>query len=145
MKSGTAEAIERGRTLFNERRFFEAHEAWEEAWLREEGELRLLLQGLIQIAAALHKIARGDQPSGCARLLSWGLAKIEARVDALKELDLRRFRSRVRAFADLAELWQSGGSAAPAPSRFPRIARKRPPLRRRPRARKGGRRRTSPS
>src|SRR5260370_30199129 len=118
MKPATAEAIERGRALFNDRRFFEAHEAWEAAWLREEGELRLLLQGLIQIAAAFHKIARGDHPSGCTRLLSWGLAKIEARVDTSAELDLGRFRSRVSAFADLAGRWQSGESAAPAPSRF---------------------------
>src|SRR4029077_3069306 len=98
MRPRTAQAIERGRALFNDRRFFEAHEAWEEAWLREEGDLRMLLQGLIQIAAALHKIARGDHPSGCLRLLEWGLTKIEGRDESAVELDLDRFRSRVSAF-----------------------------------------------
>ena len=39
--AAACEAIERGRALFNDRRFFQAHEAWEEAWLHEEGELRL--------------------------------------------------------------------------------------------------------
>ena len=33
----TAERLERGRLLFNEGRYFEAHEAWEEAWLVEGG------------------------------------------------------------------------------------------------------------
>ena len=145
MRAGTAEAIERGRALFNDRRFFEAHEAWEEAWLREEGELRLLLQGLIQTAAALHKTARGDHPSGCVRLLEWGLAKIEGRAGASAELDLNRFRSRVSAFAELARRWQRGESAAPRPAAFPRLARKRPPRRKRARARRGGSRRPSPS
>ena len=145
MKQGTSEAIERGRAFFNDRCFFQAHEAWEEAWLREEGELRLLLQGLIQIAAALHKTARGDHPSGCVRLLEWGLAKIERRVDASAELDLRRFRSRVSAFVKLAGRWQRGEFAAPRPSAFPRLGRKRPSRRKKARARRGGSRRPSPS
>ena len=147
MKPGTAGAIERGRALFNDRRFFEAHEAWEEAWLREEGELRLLLQGLIQIAAALHKIARGDQPGGCVRLLEWGLAKIEGRSDAGADLDLDlgRFRSRVRACAELAGRWQRGESEIPRPAAFPRLGRKRRSHRKKARARRGGSRRPSPS
>jgi uncharacterized protein len=50
-RPATHRALEQGRTLFNQGCFFEAHEAWEAAWLHEEGELRLLLQGLIQVAA----------------------------------------------------------------------------------------------
>jgi len=145
LKQGTSEAIERGRDLFNRKRFFEAHEAWEEAWLREEGELRLLLQGLIQIAAALHKTERGDNPSGCVRLLEWGLAKIEGRADAADlDLDLGRFRSRVSAFAELAGRWQRGESAVSRPSAFPRLAKSQS-RRKRARARRGGSRRPSPS
>ncbi len=145
MKPGTGEAIERGRALFNDRRFFQAHEAWEAAWLREEGELRLLLQGLIQIAAALHKTARGDHPSGCVRLLEWGLAKIERRGDASAELDLNRFRSRVSAFAELARQWQRGESAAPRPVAFPKLARTRPARRKKARGRKESTRSPIPS
>jgi len=145
VKQGTSDAIERGRAFFNDRCFFQAHEAWEEAWLREEGELRLLLQGLIQIAAALHKAARGDHPSGCMRLLGWGLAKIERRVDALAELDLRQFRSRVSAFAELAGRWKRGESAAPRLAAFPRLGRTRPSPRKKARARRGRSRKPSPS
>ena len=77
----TAERLEHGRVLFNEGRYFEAHEAWEEAWLAEEGPLRTLLQGLIQIAAGCHK-AREGQAAGCAWLIGEGVEKL-SRVDGL--------------------------------------------------------------
>jgi predicted metal-dependent hydrolase len=145
MRPGTVEAIERGRALFNDRRFFQAHEAWEEAWLHEEGELRLLLQGLIQIAASFYKTSRGDHAGGCVRLLNWGLEKLEGRGRSCPQLDLLRFRSRVSAFAKLAGRWQRGEPEASRPTAFPKLARKRPPRRKRAPARRGGSRRPAPS
>ena len=72
----TAERLERGRLLFNAGRYFEAHEAWEQAWLVEQGDARVLLQGLIQVAAGCHK-AREGQAAGCVRLIRAGLEKLE--------------------------------------------------------------------
>ena len=46
--------LQRGIALFNQQRFFDAHEALEDAWRASEGEMRLLLQGLTQAAVALH-------------------------------------------------------------------------------------------
>jgi len=46
MKRNPDAAFERGCALFDSRRFFEAHEAWEELWLEESGARRTLLQGL---------------------------------------------------------------------------------------------------
>jgi predicted metal-dependent hydrolase len=40
---------------FQEGRYFEAHEVLEEAWRKAEGEERRFLQGLILLAAALHR------------------------------------------------------------------------------------------
>ena len=40
---------------FQEGRYFEAHEVLEEAWRKAEGEERCFLQGLILLAAALHR------------------------------------------------------------------------------------------
>ena len=71
----TRERLERGRQLFNAGRYFEAHEAWEEAWLVEKGDARVLLQGLIQVAAGCHKAGQGSA-SGCARLLGAGHEKL---------------------------------------------------------------------
>ncbi len=47
-----------GVRLFNEGRFWESHEAWEEVWKRHQENSRIFLQGLIQAAAALHQLRR---------------------------------------------------------------------------------------
>ena len=47
-----------GLTHFNSRRFFEAHEIWEEIWLVEAEPEKTFLQGLIQLAAAYHHYER---------------------------------------------------------------------------------------
>jgi hypothetical protein len=46
--------------LFNQGEFFEAHEAWEDVWRVESGPDRRTLQGLIQIAVALHHHSTGN-------------------------------------------------------------------------------------
>lgn len=50
----------RGVTLFNTEQFFAAHEAWEELWLTAQGAERQFLHALIQTAAALHHVQRGN-------------------------------------------------------------------------------------
>jgi predicted metal-dependent hydrolase len=54
--------------LFNEERFFEAHEVLEELWLVSNGEQKTFYQGLIQCAVALahwkKKNARGAHQVG---------------------------------------------------------------------------------
>ena len=67
------EGIER----FNSRRFWDAHESWEEIWLEAEGENEQFLQGLIQIAAAYHHLQRGTFPGGI-RLFESGLRRLAA-------------------------------------------------------------------
>ena len=48
----------RGIRLFNQSRFWEAHEAWEAVWLRHPEDGRFFIQGLIQLAAAYHQLRR---------------------------------------------------------------------------------------
>ncbi len=48
----------RGIRLFNQARFWEAHEAWEAVWLRHPEDGRFFIQGLIQLAAAYHQLRR---------------------------------------------------------------------------------------
>jgi hypothetical protein len=67
---------------------------WEEAWLREEGETRRLLQGLIQIAAGYHHAFHTRQASGCVRLLGTGLDQLHALADG-GDLALDAFRQAV--------------------------------------------------
>jgi hypothetical protein len=70
------EAFERGVELFNTRRFFDAHEVWEEIWLPATGHEKRFLQGIIQIAAAFHHHSRGNF-IGTESLLRAGAAKLE--------------------------------------------------------------------
>lgn len=53
--------IEKYIALFNRGAFFEAHEVLEEIWKRTEGADRNVLQGLIQIAAAMVHFQRGNR------------------------------------------------------------------------------------
>jgi predicted metal-dependent hydrolase len=54
------EMFQRGIDLFNAGRFFEAHEAWEQAWLRTSGQEKLFYQAMIQAAAAILHVQRGN-------------------------------------------------------------------------------------
>jgi len=69
-------AIAHGIHLFNAGKFFEAHEALEAVWLKAEGEKKVFLHGLIQVAAAFHHHTRRNS-AGCRSLLGKGLAKLE--------------------------------------------------------------------
>ncbi len=51
--------LDRGVALFNSRRFWEAHEVWEEVWKVRPEDGRFLIQGMIQLAAAYHQLVRG--------------------------------------------------------------------------------------
>jgi uncharacterized protein len=69
--------FECGRGHFNARRFFEAHEVWEELWLLASEPERPFLQGLIQVAAAFHHYRRGNL-RGTKSLLAAGVAKLDS-------------------------------------------------------------------
>jgi hypothetical protein len=82
-----------GVDLFNAFFFWEAHESWEGLWAAKprDGVPARLLQGLIQIAAALLKIHLGSL-AGAAALSRAGLDKIAAAAavaPALLGLDVR--------------------------------------------------------
>ena len=99
MKSTIVRSLEEGTALFNRWQFFEAHEVWEDGWRIVDGRDRLLLHGLIQIAAGFHKLQCG-QPGGCATLLSKGAAKLAA----VRSGGNDRLAS--RALLDAVEAWR---------------------------------------
>lgn len=101
-------ALHRGAALFDQGRFWDAHEAWEEAWLREDGEVRLFLQGLIQVAAGYHKATVQLQPNGCVKLLRSGLDKLDPLPREYLGVALGRFLSQVQRTLAEARRWQSG-------------------------------------
>ena len=94
-------AITLGVGQFNTKLFYECHETLEEVWLEEPGEDFLFLQGLIQAAAALHNLHRGRR-GGPSRVLSAALEKLDRYGDHHLGVDLKRFRSALRAVRNLA-------------------------------------------
>jgi uncharacterized protein len=54
------EAYVRGIRLFNEAKFFDAHEVLEDVWRAAPAAQKKFLQGLIQLAVALHHHSRGN-------------------------------------------------------------------------------------
>jgi len=107
----TPARLARGRALFNARLFWEAHEAWEEAWMEEEGDARLFLQGLIQVAAGYYKAFVQAQPVGCVKLLGTGLEKLRSVPNGIAGIALGTFIADVERSLGLARLWAAGGAA----------------------------------
>ena len=69
--------LDRAGELGAEGRFFEAHEELELAWNAAEGDAKVLLQGLIQIAAGLHRLKlHPEKTDGAFYLLDRGVEKI---------------------------------------------------------------------
>lgn len=123
LRPETARALERGRILYNAGRYFEAHEAWEAAWIVEDGEPRLLLQGLIQVAAGYLKAVAHRRPGGAARLLAAGLGKLAPLPDGFAGLSLASFRDRVgRSLAEVRR-WIAGDRTGIDPSLAPPLER----------------------
>ena len=86
--SPARDRLAQGRAAFDRGAFFEAHELWESVWRELGGEERTAVQGLIQIAAALHHLQRG-RPRPAASLLAKGLEKISRCSPALRaDLDI---------------------------------------------------------
>lgn len=104
MPRGFDNCLAEGVALFNAGRFYEAHEAWEEAWLRESGARRLLLQGLILVAAGWLKRDAGNA-RGAWTLFSRALERLHSLPERCEGVDVGDLRPRVA-------LWREGGPCA---------------------------------
>ena len=60
-----------GIAQFNRGEFFEQHETLETLWREEQGEVRRLYQGILQIGVAMYHIQRGNH-HGAAHMLRRG-------------------------------------------------------------------------
>lgn len=122
----TREALEEGRAQFNQGRYFEAHEVWEQAWRREKGELRACLQGLIQLAAGYFKALTQRNANGAEKLLEMSLATLEPFPDVALGLALGALRERAASDLGLVRAWARGEGDALASSSPPALERTPP-------------------
>jgi uncharacterized protein len=105
--------FEEGRAAFNGGEYFRAHELWEQAWQTLDGAERILMQGLIQIAAGLHHLKQ-RRLGPAAGLLRKGLNKV-ARGTFAQPAGLRIDALTVEVERLLAEMEQSGTGLPPSP------------------------------
>jgi hypothetical protein len=90
--------------------YFEVHELLEPRWMCAEGDERVALQGLIQVAVALHHAESGNRP-GAIALMQAGLAKLETTHPALPLATARWVAGLARTLA----AWRDGTPPPPAP------------------------------
>src|ERR1700689_5656141 len=109
---------EQGIDLFNEGRFFECHEAWEEIGKRSDGELKLFYQGLIQAAVAILHAQRGNL-EGARSLYEKASAKLDSIPHEHMGLAVGELRLELRRFIEVA--CRADGRALPNPPRLRRL------------------------
>jgi uncharacterized protein len=119
------ECLGRGVELFNRQEFYEAHEVWEEAWAEELGDERLLLQGLIQVAAGFYKLQVGA-PQGTVKLLEQGARKLRPFLESSLGVDLKALLPSVEAWQEEARTMVEARRADYDPRRLPRLDYSRP-------------------
>src|SRR5262245_32015407 len=88
--------LTRGLEQFNAGRFFDAHETWEALWNDTVGPEKLLLQGLVQIAAGYAKVETGVR-GGALKLLTRGLELVRQFPAHTFDLSLEPFAAGIAA------------------------------------------------
>ncbi len=86
-----AEQFREGISLFNRGEFFEAHEALEDVWRAAPAGEKLFLQGLIQVAVALHHHSKGNLV-GARSLLGRAAKNLSKYPDGFGGLQLESLR-----------------------------------------------------
>jgi uncharacterized protein len=115
-------ALQRGMSAYQQGLFFEAHEIWEELWRNQpDGLERTFLQGLILVAAAMHKLLRMKSASGAVRLLARAHDKLVKVPDGTWNIGVQTLRTDVlRAQVEIERLAQAGRTDLP-PEWVPRM------------------------
>ncbi len=90
-KRGENETLRDGIDLFNQERFWEAHEVLEEIWHPATGVERDTIQGLILTAAALVHYQKNEK-SVCVSILGRAKEKLSI-LDQFKGLNIKRLRA----------------------------------------------------
>jgi uncharacterized protein len=88
--------FQRGVALFNQRKFFDAHEVWEDVWRAAPTDEKKFLQGLIQVAVALHHHSHGNV-DGARSLLARAQRNLSPYPESYAGVDLSALRRQLAA------------------------------------------------
>lgn len=81
----------KGMKLFNEQKFFDAHEELEIAWNEEAGKVRDLYQGILQVAVTYLHITRGNY-DGAIKVYERSLRHLKDWPDVCRGIQVGKFR-----------------------------------------------------
>ena len=103
MSENQEREFDRGIQLFNRKKYWDAHEAWEEIWKElgngPEDDWEIILRGLIQVAAGLHGLSVGKLDGGVGNLLK-GKSKLELCRGSFLGINLKVMASAVESYVD---------------------------------------------
>lgn len=95
--------LREGISLFNDRRFFESHEIWEQLYQDTEDANKPFLEGLIQLAAALRLYADFGEVKGPVRMIYQALIRLENYQPAYLNVKVKELCETMEAWAKQAE------------------------------------------
>ena len=76
--------------LFNNQKWYEAHDAFENIWNTLEGDERQIIQGILQVSVSQFHLSKGNL-NGATILLGEGLGRIKNRTNIDLGIDLVSF------------------------------------------------------
>tara|TARA_Y100000816_G_C26027628_1_gene537810 strand:+ start:167 stop:535 length:369 start_codon:yes stop_codon:yes gene_type:complete len=76
--------------LFNNHRWYEAHDAFEDIWNSVDGDERQVIQGILQVSVSQFHLTKGNL-NGATILLGEGLGRIKTRKHINLGIDLDSF------------------------------------------------------
>jgi predicted metal-dependent hydrolase len=104
-------SFEKGRQHFDRGEYFEAHEVWEDLWNEASGSRHAFLQGVIQVAVALHHAGNRNW-AGTRKLFASALGYLEKGRTESQPVDVERLRDRVLDFVIALQKRESGEEVA---------------------------------
>ena len=76
--------------LFNNQKWYEAHDAFEDIWNTLDGDERQIIQGILQVSVSQFHLGKGNL-NGATILLGEGLGRIKNRTNINLGIDLETF------------------------------------------------------
>ena len=95
--------LREGIRLFNERRFFECHEALEALYQDTEAENRPFIEGLVQVAAAFRIYCEFGEVKGPVRMIHQALIRFENYLPGYSDVRVQELSAALEGWAKQAE------------------------------------------
>ena len=84
------DSLEEAIDLFNNQKWYEAHDAFEDIWNNVDGDERQVIQGILQVSVSQFHLNKGNL-NGATILLGEGLGRIKTRTKIDLGIDLESF------------------------------------------------------